>query len=280
MQINHTVQFQELLSITIYHGYYHSNQCGDFEVEFPSETLQIIKSYGIIVKQQHHKIIFLIDFQKDFNHFCFQGELKLDIKIRNRNPQFLHFTELPYLSNQCIHFEHKAGRNLLHHAENVTFDLCGVGTEGAGITGLIRITLNKENELFGIGPNEKSNLLPVRHTINFKERNVYWKYYIYGTSKYIEDIEYMYIVEKQFKDGVTFTNQGNVPLPNGKEAFLFTANHSLPLKERPSNQLGLFLNKGKNIENQLIKSLPCPNPRSISYDMNTGNFYVQEFIFI
>jgi hypothetical protein len=73
---------------------------------------------------------------------------------------------------------------------------------------------------------------------------------------------------------------GPITLSNGKEAFLFMANHSLPLKERPSQQMGLYLNKGKNTEIQLIRSLPCPNPKSVTYDSHSGNFYVQEFIFI
>ncbi|MDP4699679.1 MAG: hypothetical protein NWS66_07010 [Saprospiraceae bacterium] len=67
--------------------------------------MQTIKEYGIVVKQEPNKLILIIDAIKDFNHFCYLGEMELNFKITNKNPQFLNFTELPFISNQCIAFE-------------------------------------------------------------------------------------------------------------------------------------------------------------------------------
>jgi hypothetical protein len=67
-------------------------------------------------------------------------------------------------------------------------------------------------------------------------------------------------------------------LTNGKDGYLYISEKPLPLNERPNKQFGLYLNKSKNTENQLIKSLPCPNPRSVNFDTLTEKFYVQEFI--
>ena len=39
MQINHIIQFQELLSITINHGYYYNNRCNDFIFEVENEII-------------------------------------------------------------------------------------------------------------------------------------------------------------------------------------------------------------------------------------------------
>jgi hypothetical protein len=72
MQINYTVQFQELLSISIFHGYYSHNKCGDFFFEMSKETLQLLGEYGIIIRQESNKIILIIDANRDFNHFCFE----------------------------------------------------------------------------------------------------------------------------------------------------------------------------------------------------------------
>ena len=280
MQINHIIQFQELLSITINHGYYYNNRCNDFIFEVENETMQTIKQYGIIVKQEPNKLILIIDANKDFNHFCYLGEIILNFKITNKNPQFLNFTELPFISNQCIKLEQITGRELLHAAENVTIDICNESYSTAGINGKINLSLNKENELFGLSSSEKNKILPIRHFINFKERNVYWKYFIYGTSKYMEDIESLYIYDKSQKNSITFTKAIPLILPNGKDGYLFISEKTLPLKERPNKQLGLYVNKRKNTENQLIKSLPCPNPRSVNFDIKTEKFYVQEFIYI
>lgn len=280
MQINHTIQFQELLSITIYHGYYHSFSCSDFDFVVENETWQTLNQYGIILKQEPNKLILILDVNKDFNHHCYLGELHLSFKLKNKNPQFLNFTELPFISNLTINFEQIFGRELLHPSENVSFDICNESELSGGITGTIKFVLNKENELFGLSSNDKNKILPIRHTINFKERNVFWKYIIYGSSKYIEEIDNLCIYEKNQKDSITFTKAIPIKLSNGKEGFLFISEKCLPLKERPNKQLGLYLIRNKNTENQLIKSLPCPNPRSVNYDLTTEKFYVQEFICI
>lgn len=279
MQINYIVQYQELLSISIFHGYYSRNKCGDFSFETSNETSQLLQQYGIITKQESNKIILIIEANKDFNHFCYQGELVLTFYLKNKNPQFLNFTDLPFGSNQLIEFEHIPGRELLHATDSVPIEICHESDE-TGIIGKISVSINKENELFGLDSAQRNNLLPIRHTIQFKERNVYWKYFIYGTSKYMEEAEYLCIYEKNQKDSITFNAKGLVKLPNGKDGLLFISDESLPLKERPLKILGLYLNKNKNTENQLIKSLPCPNPTSVHYDKNEEKFFVQEFIFI
>lgn len=279
MQINYIVQYQELLSISIFHGYYSRNKCGDFSFETSKETSQLLQQYGIITKQESNKIILIIEANKDFNHFCYQGELVLTFYLKNKNPQFLNFTDLPFGSNQLIEFEHIPGRELLHATDSVPIEICHESDE-TGIIGKISVSINKENELFGLDSAQRNNLLPIRHTIQFKERNVYWKYFIYGTSKYMEEAKYLCIYEKNQKDSITFNAKGLVKLPNGKDGLLFISDESLPLKERPLKILGLYLNKNKNTENQLIKSLPCPNPTSVYYDKNEEKFFVQEFIFI
>lgn len=279
MQINYIVQYQELLSISIFHGYYSRNKCGDFSFETSNETSQLLQQYGIITKQESNKIILIIEANKDFNHFCYQGELVLTFYLKNKNPQFLNFTDLPFGSNQLIEFEHIPGRELLHATDSVPIEICHESDE-TGIIGKISVSINKENELFGLDSAQRNNLIPIRHTIQFKERNVYWKYFIYGTSKYMEEAEYLCIYEKNQKDSITFNAKGLVKLPNGKDGLLFISDESLPLKERPLKILGLYLNKNKNTENQLIKSLPCPNPTSVHYDKNEEKFFVQEFIFI
>ena len=178
MQINHILQFQELLSITINHGYYYNNRCNDFIFEIENETMHTIKEYGIVVKQESNKLILIIDANKDFNHFCYLGEMELNFKITNKNPLFLNFTELPFISNQCIAFEQIKERELLHAAENVTIDICHESYSTNGINGKINLRLNKENELFGLSSKNRNKFLPIRHYINFKERYVYWKKFI------------------------------------------------------------------------------------------------------
>lgn len=279
MQINYTVQFQELLSISIFHSYYSYNNCGDFSFETSKETSQLLQQYGIITKQESNKIILIIDANKDFNHFCYKGELVLTFYLKNKNPQFLNFTDLPFISNQLIEFDHTPGRELLHATDIVPIEICRE-SDDAGIIGKISISINKENELFGLDSTQRNNLLPIRHAIQFKERNVYWKYFIYGPSRYMEEADYLCIVEKNQKNSITFISKGMVKLPNGRDGLLFISENSLPLKERPTKILGLYLNKNKNTENQLIKSLPCPNPTSVQYDKKEDKFFVQEFIFI
>jgi len=280
MQINHTIQFQELLSITINHGYYYRNRCSDFSFELENETRNILNQYGIILKQEPGKLILIIDVNKDFNHHCFLGELILNLKIKNNNPQFLNFTELPFISNLLIYFEQISGREYLHPSENVTVDICNESELSGGITGIIKLVLNKNNELFGPSSSDKNKILPIRHTIQFKERNVFWKYIVYGNGKFIEEIDNLCIFEKTQNDSIAFTKGIPIKLSTGKDGFLFISEKDLPLKEKPDKQLGLYLKRNKNTENQLIKSLPCPNPRSVNYDFNTGKFYVQEFISI
>jgi hypothetical protein len=279
MQINYTVQFQELLSISIFHGYYSHNKCGDFSFEMSKETSQVLGEYGVVSKQETNKIILIIDANKDFNHFCYGGALNLTFYLKNKNPQFLNFTELPFISNQQIEFEHTPGRELLHATELVPIEICRE-SDDAGIMGKVSISINKENELFGLNSAKRNNLLPIKHAIQFKERNVYWKYFIYGPSRYMEEADYLCIYEKNQKNSITFISKGMVKLPNGRDGLLFISENSLPLKERPTKILGLYLNKNKNTENQLIKSLPCPNPASVQYDKNEDKFFVQEFIFI
>lgn len=279
MQINYTVQFQELLSISIFHSYYSHNKCGDFSFEMSKETSQVLGEYGIVSKKESNKIILIIDSNKDFNHFCYGGALNLTFYLKNKNPQFLHFTDLPFISNQQIEFEHIPGRELLHTTKAVPIEICHV-SENVGIICKVSLSINKENELFGLDSAQRNDLLPIRHTIQFKERNVYWKYFIYGPSRYMEEADYLCIYEKNQKNSITFISKGMVKLPNGKDGLLFISENSIPLKERPTKILGLYLNKNKNTENQLIKSLPCPDPTSVHYDKKEEKFFVQEFIFI
>ena len=279
MQINYTVQFQELLSISIFHGYYSHNKCGDFSFEMSKETSQLLGEYGIIIKQETNKIILIIDANKDFNHFCYGGAMNLTFYLKNKNPQFLNFTDLPFISNQQLEFEHTPGRELLHSTELVPIEICRESDE-SGIIGKISLSINKENELFGLHSEQRNNLLPIKHSIQFKERNVYWKYFIYGPSSYMEEADYLCIYEKNQNDSISFNSQGMVKLPNGKDGYLFISEKTLPLKERPNKQFGLYLNKSKNTEIQLIKSLPCPDPTSVHFDKKEDKFFVQEFIFI
>ena len=84
MQINYTVQYQEFLSISIFHGYYSHNKCGDFSFEINRETSQLLGEYGVIIKQELNKIILIIDANRDFNHFCYRGSLNLTFYLKNK----------------------------------------------------------------------------------------------------------------------------------------------------------------------------------------------------
>ena len=68
----------------------------------------------------------------------------------------------------------------------------------------MEISQNKENELFGLNSAKRNNLLPIKHAIHFKERDVYWKYFIYGPSRYMEEADYLCIYEKNQKNSITF----------------------------------------------------------------------------
>jgi hypothetical protein len=280
MEFKHHIQFQELLSIRINHGFYYNNRCNDFSFEMGKETLEILNQYGIIIKEEANRLILILDATKDFNHPCYRGALHLNFKIKNKNPQFLNFTHLPFVSGLQINFEHVSGREWLHPADSVTFDICDETEAEGGISGMIQLILNHDDELFGSSSENKNKILPLRYVINFQERHVFWKYILTGSGKFLEDIENLCIYEKNQKEHIVFHKAIPITLSNGRDGYLFISEKSLPLRERPNHQLGLFLTGTKNTENQLIRSLPCPNPRSVQYDPGTKKFYVQEFITI
>lgn len=277
MQINHTVQFQELLTVSISHGYYADGRCPDFRLQLSPESQVLAGQHGFIVKTSASQISLALDTRRDFQHACYRDPIPLEIVMTNQNPQFLHFTEMPYLANQEIVFEPNPGREWLHPEDQVTDAICRDSDE-TGIRGTIRIVLNADNDLFSLGQEQIQERLPFRYAIRFGERSAYWKYFVYGLARY--PIQPRQLVLRGLEGERDFGPATPTQLPDGRAGYVFVSRTKLPLRQRPDRLLGLYLRKGEGREDQLIKNLPCPSPRALVPDLDSENFLLQEFVYI
>ncbi len=262
-------EYAPLFTLLVEHGFYDKGIPQGLNFVPTHRTASLIKNCGLLIKPIAGGIKVLQDNDDvDALHLYAADKddpLELIFKVYAADVAFKSKTDaaieaddaIPFFKNDkkrgAIH-----GRILLHDLDYVSMvdleklnssQLRGVLEQRERSLPpffIVNIQL-KEKDLIGVGTNSS---VPLKnYTIKFKERQVYWKYYLVGEMAR----EGMFLVDVDCK--AKFVSTGKTLLNGQREAIAFRTTHRLPLKASLQYRFQLKEKKGRS-DKVIIKRLP------------------------
>ncbi len=261
--------YTPLFTLTVEHGYYDGGVPPALGFTPVSRTAVLIKNCGLLIKPVAGGIIVLQN-KKEQESLALhaadkEDPLELVFKVYAEDVAFKSKTDVLIDTNEAIPFFHNhverddtGGRSRLHEANDASMiDLVKLDSNQFNslldhrdrrMPPLFIVSIRlKEKALKSI--EQEAPLSLKNYYIKFKERQLYWKYYLVGSMAR----ETLFLIDMDRK--AEFISLGKELLDGQRDAVTFRSAHRLPLKEMPQYRFQLK-EKGNGSEKVIIKRLP------------------------
>ncbi len=284
--------YSPLFTFVVEHGFYEEGVAHELFFIATDRTARVMQNTGLLVKPTLGGITVLFDNQdcESLQLYVTEEEpaFNLVFKAYVKSVDFIKRTDASLEANDAVLYfnnnnQHTVdGRIKLHDHEYASMiDLEALGskvlTEALGEKAGQRLPLFvlnfhvTEKNIKGI--NENTNAVLKNYYIKFKERQVFWKYYLLGplTEKnlFLVDLE----------NSIEFISSGKEWLDNGREAVTFRTAQRLSLKEHSRYRFQL-IEKENGKEKIIIKRLPVAKDAHMGQTMIDGSNEMVSEIYI
>ena len=262
----------KILEVIFKHDYFNNGYFGGFKL-FPDHyTKNILNNHNFIFKKTNNGFVIIFNPDQRFFSDFFSNEIKLNFEFEIIDNNFLSYTEMPFKNNQMISLSNDFNSNRLHSNDFVDSNSI-VDSNQNGLKGIISLTLNKNNEIFG-SQKILDEYMPHIYEVIFISRNVFFRYNFY--SKYDNFNFDNYYIANEDKSK-SFKEYQKRKLQNGMVVFSILIDEQKKMKESYIDLLYLY--KEKDIfKNQKI-FLPRPNIKNIIYD-NENDIFFNDVLFM
>ena len=265
-------RFAKILEVRVLHEFYTNRIYNNVTFLPTPESAALIKNYQMLFRSLSNGFVLLYNRNSKVNSPVFDGPLDLQIDMDFTDNLFINFTEIPYAQNQMLSFKNNLPNSNLLHKGNFVDQSNAKESDQAGITGRIVLSINENNEIFGIDTLDKE-LETKFYNINFDSRSVIVRYNFYFTVTK-PDFSNYFIVDSKNQNKRTQFNQRT--LANGMEVFTMELENTFKLKDRYDEVY--YLKKEDEFYKSFSKSLPQPNPRNFSFDSDRSTFLSDIYI--
>ncbi|MGI8472440.1 hypothetical protein [Pectobacterium brasiliense] len=262
--------YQSILAIKIQHEYYnsHKDELAPFDIVPAQETEVLFKQYSILMKSRLGFSQLIVDLEL-FNDLAgLAQDFNLKFYLVSTDPVVRSITKMPNsfdISN--INAEITQDATL-----NITAD-----------NWVERNQLNEEEEHDGIAIYNNSLMsilnihIPKSHltlekklvTLQFNTISTYWKYYFFSLNS-----KKSLNISNSSTDASSFAEQEHEQIAD-KTARIFLSNDEIPLMKEYKEFFSLL-----NDKKIIVKSLPFPDPKSISTLLIDGRKHLTSHIYV
>ena len=199
----------------------------------------------------------------------FSNEIILDFEFEITDNEFLSYTNIPFNYNQLFVLSNENLSSNLHSGEFLNENEIKQ-TNKNGLNGLIKLTVNKENEIFS---NKELSFKKYDYKINFESRKGFFRYNFFSDEKKF-DMKNSYVTNES--KTLRFSKFIQRNLENGMKVMSIVIEQEKKIKEKYNDQY--FLIKEDEIFKKSSIFLPQPKPKNISFDKNSSVFYNDIFV--
>ena len=270
-QINYKSNYKKIVEIQIKHDFFKSNNCSVFEIRPDIETQNLIKNYGIIFKKISNGFVLISSGELRYSSGSFNGPITLRFSLKNNDPLFLNYTKLNLEDGNHLIFKNRGDEELLHESEFVDqSSIAGISEEL--FSGEIVITINNENEFFGLG-SEESTAAHKPYQIKFTSREVTVRYNFYSSNEAFDFADY-YVTDEENTLKINTIEERQ--LASGKNVFCIQ--RAEPVKCSQFNDESFFLKKEDNFLNTFSIQLPSLDPKNISNVLAQQKYFAEIYV--
>jgi hypothetical protein len=256
--------FTIAFKIEVSHSYFKNNICTCLQFELSAATKKIFDRFGCIIRNKINGFDFYVNATNDLAALLtyiktVTGQDHFEFDIKNKNPSFNLFTELPAnWVGQLTYDSNSDGNNIAKDTVQLKESL----SVNSGIASFGKLTIHFDDIIKYQNTNNYTQF-----TIEYKARATQWQYFIINRNAVVLDNPA--IVGKV---AVDFDMPEIVITETGQQAILFSSgNNLIPLSEVPVYMFDLVNNAKANngaIQKSkaakiVYKGLPNPDPDKI-----------------
>ena len=269
-QIRYSSNFKKIVTVEILHDFFNDQICRSFEFEPTTSTQKLLTNYGLLFKSISNGFVLIASGDSRFKGITFNGPFLLTFDLKNTDPLFLNYTELPGQKEFGFEFEN-TNENFRLHPNEFVDEACLLMTEKM-LTGQIKLTLNQSNQFFG-EPDETKTSIEETYSISFKSREILVRYNFYSSNKNFVYAD-LYITDED--NSLKLSGIEKRTLFSGKEVYSITREEPIKLFQYLQKQF--FLKKEDSFLNTFSIQLPQPELKNISFNAEKNNFIGEVFI--
>ena len=267
----HRLSYTLCFELRIAHDFYRDGRCRDFEIAPTPETAARLRNHHLVFRPEADGFVLARDDAKDYSNEVFLRPEAFEFTLRNTNPDFVRFTELPYQSGQFHLFDTaSAVEGRLHPGVHVDASTLQEG-DVDGFTAVVRVRHLPERPLW------EGDASVCR--LAFTARKARVRYVFYGNPEYLKNID-GYFVENfdNYNKSFKFTSPFAVTMRNGAPGFEMSTEDEVDLRERFEWQWVLRRKARVGVPFEFRKVLPKPRADAVHYDDVKKGFIPQLFI--
>lgn len=265
-------RFAKILEVQVLHEFYTNRIYKDVTFSPTPQTAALIRNYKILFRTVSNGFVLLYNRNANSDSAAFSEPLDLQIEMEFKDKLFINYTKVPFRYNQMFSFKNSINNSNLLHEQNYVTETAIQESEKAGVVGLIDLTINTNNEIFGISETAKK-IESQSYLINFDSREVVVRYNFYFTTADADFSNYFIVDSKNQNKLEGYSER---ILANGMNVYTMELPETLKLKQRYSEVY--YLKKEDEFYKSFSKSLPQPNNQSLSYDETRDVFVADIFM--
>ena len=259
----------KVLEVLFKHDFFDDGYFKKIEIIPSVKTRITLKNHNLVFKRTVFGFVIIFNEEERFFSPLFSNELKLEFEFKILDNQFLNYTNIPFNYNQLFVFSNDYISNKLHINEYVDSTTINE-TNKNGLTGLIELKVNKNNEIFS---KKNSNYIPNIYEINYKSRHVLFRYNFYSDEHNFEFKNY-YLANEN--NSIKISDYKHRILETGLKVFSMVFQAKKKMKEKYLDPFYLIRHDELFKHNSLF--LPYPDLKNISYDKENNIFFNDVFI--
>lgn len=264
-------RFAKIVEVQVLHDYFLNKKARKIEVIPSFETRALIRNYDMIFKSIENGFVLLLNQDSNSKSKVFSGALSLEFTLNFLDELFLNYSDIPYTYNQKLIVSNSTKLIKLHPNTYVSENDFSI-TDNDEISAQITLDINLENEYFGHEQEDKSYDC-LDYSIHFNSRRVVVRYNFYSSKRDEDFSGYFMTDENSDKRWNDFKSR---TLENGLSVRSLALDSSVKLSELFN--LKYFLKRQDEFNQSYSKYLPHPNPKNLSQDFSSGDFYCDVFV--
>lgn len=257
----------------VMHDYYVNGVCRDFSFQPTVDTLMKLRNNRMRYRELDGGFELAIDMNHDFSNPIYQREEVFQFLFKNNNPQFLQYTDMPFVSSASMVLDTaRSFGERLHEGE--TFPATQfMETDQDGYHGVFQIRHDLSKPLW-------SKPVPsYQYYIRFGARKVRVRYIFYGNNELVEYYSKFNIEQgEEAAQHIKFMAPKPIELRNGESAFECVSEEAVPLKNLWDYPLKVKREKGNGTPFDYRKTLPSPKPDGVKFDETLNGFVTEVFV--
>jgi hypothetical protein len=274
----YSLAYESLLDVSVLHEYFGTGRCNDLEIRPSPQTVQKLRAYGLLFKAKNDGFMLAGNLGADRTSLVFRSPDLFDFNFRVTNPQFIRYTDLPYVSSQYHVFDTDQVCGDRLHPEAFVGQSTILESETDGIKGLIRIRHRPGHYLLPVEEEARPSF-PRQYFIHFMNRKAFIKYIFYGPMEAVENFDFYFIENFDFNSNEhIFTSPNQVNLRNGELGFEITSKVELDMKDRWDDYWVIKNRKSEGTSFEYRKTLPLPRPENIVFNPSSLRYYAEIFV--